>query len=355
MSYRFEDARIGLRSQSGVPHLLLSPVANLADAAHAIIERHENGYRIVRCGGTPPAWLNGIPLPVGAPRALKGGDVIRLGRFCISPQFSTEPAESDSSAAASPLPAVADQLMDVLSSLVETYNQAGEGRRAVLTDALTRAHRPVSAHEAVQYTISLLDNQGSERSGHAEGEAEGPQGRVAGTATVIDALAAALARVLRVPVRFRTEFIGHTLTHPSDAHFLYEGEGETIAHHLLDSSIPMDERNARLQYVEEAAASVVEHQVAMLDAYKGSIIQGIDELLGRLDPDVHREAVGDEHALLSSLPVVGRLLVLRRIRAAWNALPSTDWDVAEQRLFRPAFTKAYLERVTAPHTPEDEP
>jgi len=361
--YCFEATRIGLRSESRTPHLLLSPTANMVDAAHAVIERHENGYRVVRPGSTPRVRLNDALLPVGTPRPLDRGDVIRLGRFRVVLRSSREAAaETDPSAVTPSFPAVADRLVDTLAALVETYEQADpDDRAAALADAFSRGHRPVSAHEAVRHVRSLLGEgkapaSGSKEDGTRERVGQGSvEGRPQSPREeALDTFAAALARILQVPDRFRSEFIGHDLAYPSDAQFLYEGDGQAIKRHVLDPALPEAERDTRLRYVEEAAASVAEHHVAMLDAYKQSIIQGIDELLHRLDPDVHREAMRDEHAFLSSLPVVGRLLMLRRIQAAWEALPSTDWDVAEQRLFRPAFTKAYLARVTVPHAPEEE-
>lgn len=170
---------------------------------------------------------------------------------------------------------------------------------------------------------------------------------------VIDTLTGALAQILRVPCEFRNEFIGRSLSVPSDTEFLYEGEGDVIKQHLLDESVAPNERDTRLQYVEEAAESLAEHHVAMLDAYKQSIIHGIDELVGRLNPETHREAVVDEHELLSYLPVLVRPLILKRIRTAWDALPVADWDVAEQRIFRPAFEKAYLAEMSVPHSSEE--
>jgi hypothetical protein len=47
------------------------------------------------------------------------------------------------------------------------------------------------------------------------------------------------------------------------------------------------------------------------------------------------------------LPMLATPAVLERLRAEWTELQMGDWSAAEQRVFRPAFIKAYLARMTA--------
>jgi hypothetical protein len=181
-------------------------------------------------------------------------------------------------------------------------------------------------------------------------EAESTRGAdVWAPVSVVEVLADALAEALQVPRQFRQEFVGHPVSHPSDAQFLYEGEGSVIRQHLLDPALTGPERNRRLRYVREAAEALVLHQIAVLEGYKASVQAGLDELRRRVDPAVHRAAVREEHVAVEALPVLAEPVVLMRVRDECQALQREDWAAAEQRIFRPAFTKAYLEQMEVPH------
>jgi len=106
-------------------------------------------------------------------------------------------------------------------------------------------------------------------------------------------------------------------------------------------------RAERIERLREAAEAVAVHQVAMLNGYKASAMQGARELLEEVNPDAIEDDVADENKLFELLPWLASPVVVERLRTTWNELQAGDWSVAEQRIFRPAFIKAYLARMTA--------
>jgi len=175
------------------------------------------------------------------------------------------------------------------------------------------------------------------------------------TDTVIDTLLAAVARTVGIPWQFRHEFIGQTIMQSADTQFLYDGSVASMKAHLMDPSLSQEERRQRLQHVTDAADALVTHQVAMLNGYKASVMQGAETLLDQIDPDAVREVVYEESPVYQYLSVLGAPVVLQRLEAKVRELKSGDWSSAEQRSFRPAFIKAYLARMTAvdPAPPEE--
>jgi hypothetical protein len=164
---------------------------------------------------------------------------------------------------------------------------------------------------------------------------------------VIDGLLQSMSRIIGIPWQFRHEFIGQTIMQSAETQFIYDGDAATMKQHLMDPSISDDERAKRLELVEDAAEALAVHQVAMLNGYKASVMNGAEELMSRLDPNEHEAAVVEQSPVYKYLPMLATPAVLERLRAEWTELQMGDWSAAEQRVFRPAFIKAYLARMTA--------
>jgi len=92
----------------------------------------------------------------------------------------------------------------------------------------------------------------------------------------------------------------------------------------------------------------------MLNGYKASVTEGAEELLERLNPEAHREEVTEENVVYEYLPMLASPAVVERLQLTWNDLKRGDWSAAEQRIFRPAFIKAYLARMTAVEPSEED-
>lgn len=156
-----------------------------------------------------------------------------------------------------------------------------------------------------------------------------------------------VARLIRIPWQFRHEFIGQTIVQSSDDAALYEGDPEALAEHLLGPRLSEEEAGRRRERLEEAVDRLVVHQMAMLDGYRASAQTGARQLLDQLDPAAEVQALAEENTLYALLPVFGRSAAVDRLQTVHQELQSENWSVAERRIFRPAFVKAYLARMTA--------
>ena len=53
-------------------------------------------------------------------------------------------------------------------------------------------------------------------------------------------------------------------------------------------------------------------------------------------------------------PFFGQKAAIEALQGTYQELQGEDWSVAERRIFRPAFNKAYLARMTSAPDPDDE-
>lgn len=130
---------------------------------------------------------------------------------------------------------------------------------------------------------------------------------------------------------------------------LHSGDADALKEYLLDARIPEDEAEKRRNMLADAAEEVALHQVAMMDGYKAGAEQGTRRLLDEFDPAEVEAAVRQEDAISRFLSPVAKMRALDRLKQKMQELKGQDWSVAERRIFRPAFIKAYLARMTSLH------
>jgi hypothetical protein len=159
---------------------------------------------------------------------------------------------------------------------------------------------------------------------------------------MLEAMSRALARALAIPQRFRHEFIGQTIVQGPEASPMVGGDALALRRHLTESP-DGEEAGRRAERLQEAADTLALHHVALLEGYRAAVREGASNLLQALDPAL---PPSDEPSFVEKV-----LPFLRRLRAAgdasrrWTEQKGEDWAVAERRIFRPAFIKAYLQRA----------
>lgn len=381
--YLFEEDLVTIGRGSGNDLTLPDP-DRIVSTEHAEVRLEGNTYKLVDRGSKNFTYLRDQRLEAGEPYALQDGDVFEIGNFQIEfyrtgirPKAGQDEGQETVFAAdfSNPFTEAADMIIDGLEDIIAAYEDQPKQRR---NDALEHAVKRAAEgdqfdHEAVTQLIECLGLEiqlGEEQSGRSgstvrsdsNGEAETsqdgvrPSGGSSAPAVhvddqvadkVIDTLLESLASVVEIPWQFRHEFIGQTIMQSPETEFIYDGDAAVMKEHLMSPSISEDERSKRLDHVREAADSLAVHQVAMLNGYKASVVNGTEELVGELDPGLHKEEVRDENVVFDYLPMLASPLVVDRVERRIGELRRGDWSAAEQRIFRPAFIKAYLARMTA--------
>lgn len=385
--YIFEQDRVTIGRGSDNDLTLADP-KRIVSSEHAEVRHTGRSYQLVDRGSKNFTYLRGQRLTAGEPYALSSGDVFRIGEF----EIEFVPLETEDSAPAAdetvfaadfsnPFVDPAQDLLEALNDIIDAYeDEVLQRRDDALRDALRRSDAEVKSHEAVNQVLDLLDASRADTPGTQQPSAEKDEAQPApatpppnrsenpspsskssteaGTTVtneVLDTLLEALARIIEIPWQFRHEFIGQTIMQAGETRFLYDGDAATMKTHLLDPTISQEERQKRLSHVEDAAEALAVHQVAMLNGYKASVMKGAEELLEQLNPDAHQAELAEKNVVFEYLPLLASPAVLDRLRTEWHDLKRGDWSAAEQRIFRPAFIKAYLARMTAADPSSDEP
>ncbi len=348
---------------------------------HAELVRQGDRFQIKDLGSKNFTFLNGERLPSNQPFPVQPGDTVRIGEFDLSVEIVD--------AASEPAPGVPHDYDQTVfdAAFVNPFNEGAQLIGVALRDLANHYAREVPSRrdDALREALGeVVDAAGEEMVGRmarlfgvapapaprpevpaavlqpampsppspappppARPTAEGPTAGTARAHRVLDAALQALARLLGAPWQFRHEFIGQTIMQAQESAFLFEGEAAVLRRHLLEAPSSDEEVEARLRLLEEAAGSLALHQVAMLDGYKAAVREGGRELIDQLNPEQLVEAVRAEKALLRFFPARARSEALSRLQEQLRELRGEDWSAAERRVYRPAFIKAYLARMTA--------
>ncbi|HLA63666.1 MAG TPA: hypothetical protein VK610_04520 [Rhodothermales bacterium] len=239
-------------------------------------------------------------------------------------------------------------LAATLRSMAKTYDAEPTARR---DDALIDAVR-TAGQQANAFGSPVLRLMGT-AFGAASGAPDpalpaapaAPVATASASATdrVVDAMARALARALAIPQRFRHEFIGQTIVQGPDASPLYGGDAQALRQHLLQAGLDPEESERRARNLQEAADTLALHHVALLEGYRASVREGAARLLEAVDPTAEPPQPGGFFSKV--FPAFRRLHAADEAARRWRGLREEDWAVAERRVFRPAFIKAYLQRA----------
>lgn len=389
--------------RAGSSHLTIPDFKRIVSKEHARIEEEGGTYTVTDLGSKNYTFLNERRLESGRAYPINDGDRIALGEFQI--EFKTlAPAEPDYDKTVfdlsfgNPFDDAAEQLAEVLNSIRQRFDEEEPRRRGeALREALRSALPDATQHEAEQVIAELLAPNGMasppsaseaspsasegpraatpppERASarpsqpssdpsrdvvrqHPSGISSSPSREESAPAPTAPtsrlqrfalAVLEATAKLVGTPWQFRHEFIGQTIMQSADAAFLYEGDAAKLQQMLLADDIDDETFQERLQLLREALDDLAVHQVALLDGYKASVQGGAQRLLDALDPNAMAEEMDLDNPLFKLMPAKAKAEILEQLEERARDIRAEDWSVTERRIYRPAFVKAYLARMTS--------
>lgn len=378
--FTYGQARITIGRDSG--NLLALPDdKRILSKEHAEIRVEGEQVCVVDLGSKNFTYLNGERLQGHQPAALESGDVLRLGDYEVQvvllevPAPPPAPSDDRTVFAFNPFWEPAAQLREVIQQVRKTYaREVPERRREALREALGDALEEEASGEvasilaevlggsapaeaagaAVRPELPVVPERSIPRPQHSTGDAA-PAGRPAVVArsperaaldeTAAEMLLRYVAGLLGIPWQFRHEFIGQTIMQSEATAVLYDGDADALRDFLLDPDLTEEEAARRRTLFAEAAEALRLHQVALLDGYKASVQQGIQRFLDEVDLDrIEQDAAAD--AKWYEKPMT-RQRAIEQLQQKVQSLRQEDWTTTERRVFRPAFIKAYLARMTS--------
>jgi len=386
--YRFEDEVVTI-GRGAANDLQLADDTRVVSTRHAEIRAGEGTCQVVDLNSKNFTYLNGERLQPQQPYPLVPGAVLKMGDFELQFQPEQPTAEAPSSAddertvfAASfenPFEDDAAVLASAVQRMRAAYaSEAPSRREDALRDALTTAFdEPPGSHALDAVLAAMLRDGDAPAAAAASGATSAPEASAPGPEPapaappppkqppaprvvpstegasasridlLIDTLLRMVARMAEVPWRFRHEFIGQTIMQSEESAFIYSGDADALRGHLLNPTVPDAAARHRLQLLEDALEDLLVHQLALLDGYKASVQKGMHRFLDDVDPAPVAEEVAEDSMLYRLFAVLAQAKAAATITERCETLRQEDWAVVERRIFRPAFIKAYLARMTA--------
>ena len=362
--YTFQGDRVTI-GRGAESTLVLPDPKRVVSKEHAAVVRSATGYDLVDLESKNLTYLHGQPLEPGRPYPLHDGDTFSLGEFSVRCSLHLDaPAEADRTvldgAFVNPFLEDAAVLAATVRSMAKAYEREGTAQRdeavyeAVRTAALQSGEgdgdspilRLVGAALAGEPVEGVRSGTPTPAAALAVAPAPAAAPAAGGPSDrILEAMLRSLARVLAIPQRFRHEFIGQTVVQGPDVAPLLGGDARTLRRHLLEPAISAEEAERRAQNLQDAADTLALHHVALLDGYRASVRDGADALLDAVDPTPEGNPEAGAGLLGRLLPFYRRAKVGEQAVQKWRELREGDWAVAERRVFRPAFIRAYLPRA----------
>lgn len=353
-------------------HLTLPDLKRVVSKQHAELRFANDTYELTDLGSKNFTYINDERLQSGKPYEVRYGDCIRIGDFEIRLEPVLVPAASHDATVfdmnfVNPFADDVAQLAEALKNIRDSYVLEAPTRRE---DALQEALQDVFAEDAAvasdvvgQFLAPSLPRKESAPAktppsaidepsramkpappAYAAVDRNVPPDRFE---AVFGVLLHVAARLVNIPWQFRHEFIGQTIMQSAESGAIYSGDADALKEYVLDVRVSEDEAARRLDLLSQAAEDVAMHQVAMLDGYRAGAQEGTHRLLDEIDPAGAEAEARQEGGLNRILAFRASEDALDRLKLKLEELQAEDWSVAERRIFRPAFIKAYLARMTS--------
>ncbi len=360
-TYLFEDDRITI-GRDEANHVTLADDKRVVSTRHAELVREEDFVFLVDLRSKNFTYLNGERLDSDRKYPINDGDQFKIGDFEISLAVTQAmPAGGDRTVfLTNPFDEPVRQLSSVLEKLAAAYDneppqrgldamklsmmQSLDGQSSakmlpILQSLMAAGDSPTAASPTTASPTSPKGDRPERR--------QAPIPPSARSARIMDQLADAVARLAYIPNRFKHEFIGHTIVTTDSTRFLHAEDGAVLRNHLLDPLADDAEFQNRLDMLSAAADEVAAHQVAMLEGYKASVRRGTTDLLNAVDPERISADMTKGSWLTKAMPFLASSGIVKAMERIVVELRADDWSVAERRVFRPAFIKAYLSTLSS--------
>jgi hypothetical protein len=338
--------------------LQLEGIKSVVSRKHALIKQTDSGFQIEDLNSRNCTYLNDEKLKPGIAFDLKSGDIIHICDFYL--KFDVERQETryvEKTILDSPNPFLrqAAQFVSLLSQISQDFDRETVDRKEeALKEAFQEFSSDLKNHIAVQ-VITRSFGAPSEKTSDTQDEVAGPVEIPAGQSSdSMDIVLNLFLKLIQARRQFRMEFIGETMIKTSKTFSIYSCTLDEFKDWLFAPSVPIQERQNRMQRIMKMGNELMVHQISLLDGYKSSVSDGTRKFLEKLDPKAIQQHLRNKKINLGplripygSLPVLGALLFRRAYSDLYKELAREDQSIIEKKYFRPSYVKRYNKRMDA--------
>lgn len=351
-------------------HLMLEDKRKAISRRHAEIQFDDGIYFIVDKGSRNGTFINNHRLTPDQPYALEHGSTLNIGDYVLSVSMQTREPEAappvqereDATVFVSnPFLEEIHELSSLLDRIQEKYSFEDPSlRNEYLKQALQDMMQAQGSTEVTSIVGSSLGGKEPQvqepvRKQHPPPPSkvtyEMPAERSAVSGEILDSFINNFLKTLQFMSQFHSEFIGTTRIETDDN--LHRKSLDEVKEYLFNPELDYNQLEKRIASFRKKIEETNIHQVALLDGYRNSVREGVQELLREMNPAIVKNHIGKKQIELgplkiplSIIPFYVQLKTLEALQHKHYEFSAEDRGVVEKKHFRPAFSKRYLENMS---------
>ena len=325
---------------------------------HAEIHFENGTYYLHDKGSRNGTFINNNRLKPDHPYVLDEGAEFDIGEYQLKVTITKLPDHKveETVFISNPFVDETRSLYDILKILEDKYSEEDPSfREDFLKQSLDQIFKELGENEILTAIIAMRSKPAEALSDSAE-TASAPSDSIPVSPgdddQVVLILLDLVVKLTQVISKFRTEFVGATLIQTKDS--LQIQSRESLQNYLFDPNLSSEDSKKRLSLLREEIEKTIMHQVALLDGYRGSIQDGVPELLKELNPSIIKKDLSKEIFEIGPIkipkkivPLLIELKAMQQVERILYNLSQEDRGIFEKKYFRPAFIKNYLETISS--------
>lgn len=337
--------------------LILDDTKRLISRRHAKIKREGKQYCIFDEDSRNGTFLNEQKITPQQPYPLEDGDTLKIGDYLIHYTRVVARTEDEDTTQVfeNPFHKEAQGIVAFLQEIQQKYDSLAPN---IDSEVLQRAFKEAfEGIEAVE-TEKVIAGELAARSGKKSIETTSPLMPLSQDAPTmvrvgqaLDLFMDAVISLVKGAWKFRTEFVGDTIMQAKDSlHSLTAGELKKL---LFETEISEKEFQKLLSRSKNQIDESLLHQLALLDGYRASIKEGVQELIQYIDPVKLEEEFSKKIFPLGPIkipyrwiPFYVQLNTYYVIRKRFRELLEEDRGAFDRKIFRPSFIRAYMNTMS---------
>lgn len=348
--------------------LYLADPKRIVGRSHAKLERKGDVVHLIDVGSRNFTFLKGKKIDAEKPYVLKPGDQFKIGDFIVKFEgLIKEPAELEpidktivDQTFPNPFIDDAKELAKILKQIYDKYDAGVPSRRnEELNQTLSEQLGEIKPTDAATLISAQLKPSMAVPVAPEPFPAEG--GALLMTDRIrflCDVLLTAFVKFIKAPWNFKEAFIGITKI-KSRSFSVHSSTLQEVREFLLSGHISDYDFKNRIAILKKEADEAMVHQVALMDGYKASVNEGSRHLLEHFNPDALKKILDKQSIKLGRIEIPYRYLpifyhwkLLQLYQQKYVALIQEDRGIFENKMFRPGFINAYLERLSSAQSEE---